>query len=307
MNAMLIDYPAADMTITVESGMTVADLQATLAENNQHLPIDIPTPELATIGQAVSQNVSGSRRFGYGTFRDYVIGLEAVDGRGRRFKSGGRVVKNVAGYDLCKLLIGSHGTLADIKQLTFKVLPQPRAVGGVRFEIDDWSDIDSVLDRATTSATRPIVIDLVSDGEKQSLVFAFDGGESEVAWQQDKTCEEVAFPAERFGDEEFNRHLLAADELHVPGPNHFVAGLLPSMVCRFLQQAGSSRVVSHAGNGIVVGETKSPHAVRSMAEGLGGWYRRNEPGASPFEGSKRLSTMRKLQRVFDPDGKLTGV
>ena len=83
----VIDYPAADMTITVESGLTVAELQSTLAEHHQHLPIDIPNPETTTIGDAVAWNLSGSRRFGYGTFRDYVIGIEAIDGRSRQFKS----------------------------------------------------------------------------------------------------------------------------------------------------------------------------------------------------------------------------
>ena len=301
----VIDYPVADMTITVRGGMLVADLQAVLAEQDQHLPIDIPNANSTTIGDAVSRNVSGSRRFGYGTFRDYVIGLEAVDGRGRQFKSGGRVVKNVAGYDLCKLLIGSHGTLANITQLTFKVLPRPKTVGGVRFEMNDWERTDSVLEQATNSATRPIVIDVVAKGDNHSIVFVFDGSPAEVEWQQTCICDEVIEPSLRLDATQASSHLAAATQLHVLEKNRFVAGLPSSAVCRFLQQAGSVNAVAHAANGIVVGETKSMQAVRAMAEGLGGWCRANDVDAGPFSGSKMLPMMAKVKSVFDPDNKLS--
>ena len=110
----VIDFPARDMTITVEAGIRIADLTKILQAENQRLPIDIPQADQATLGGVIASNWSGPRRFGCGTMRDYVIGISAIDATGRQFKSGGRVVKNVAGYDLCKLLVGSHGTLAII-------------------------------------------------------------------------------------------------------------------------------------------------------------------------------------------------
>ena len=81
----VIDYPARDMTITVEAGLRVRDLQRTLAEERQRLAIDIPQASQATIGGAIATNVSGSRRFGHGTFRDYLIGVTAIDGQARLF------------------------------------------------------------------------------------------------------------------------------------------------------------------------------------------------------------------------------
>src|SRR5262249_36487295 len=116
----VIDYPARDMTVTVQAGITIARLQNMLRGENQRLPVDVPQPDLATLGGALAVNVSGPRRYGFGTLRDYVIGLSAVNDDGQEIKAGGRVVKNVAGYDLCKLFVGSLGTLGIITQVTLK-------------------------------------------------------------------------------------------------------------------------------------------------------------------------------------------
>src|SRR5262249_26310897 len=91
----VIDYPARDMTVTVQAGLTVAKLQALLAAENQRLPIDVPHAEQATLGGALAANVSGPRRYGFGTLRDYVIGISVVNDEGQEVKAGGRVVKNV--------------------------------------------------------------------------------------------------------------------------------------------------------------------------------------------------------------------
>src|SRR5262245_21138531 len=107
----VIDYPARDMTITVRAGITIAKLQEILAKENQRLPVDIPDSEIATLGGAIAVNASGPRRYGFGTLRDYLIGISFTDDGGKEAKAGGRVVKNVAGYDLCKLHIGALGTL----------------------------------------------------------------------------------------------------------------------------------------------------------------------------------------------------
>ena len=123
----VIDYPARDMTVTVQAGITIAKLQETLAAEGQWLPVDVPQPERATLGGAVALNVSGPRRFGYGTLRDYVIGISFVTDEGQEVKAGRRVVKNVAGYDLMKVQIGAAGTLGLITQLTLKVKPKPEA------------------------------------------------------------------------------------------------------------------------------------------------------------------------------------
>ncbi len=96
------------------------------------------------MGGVVATNISGPRRYGQGTIRDYVIGISAVDGRGVAFKAGGRVVKNVAGYDFCKLLAGSLGTLAVITQVTLKTKPRPEASAFVTCDVRDYTQAEAL-------------------------------------------------------------------------------------------------------------------------------------------------------------------
>ena len=147
----VVDYTPRDMTILVEAGVRMADLAATLAAEGQHLPIDVPRASEATIGGVVATNWNGPRRYGYGTIRDYVIGIHAVDGRGVAFKGGGRVVKNVAGYDFCKLLTGSLGTLGVITQLALKVKPLPECSATVVADCANLSTAETMLESAGES------------------------------------------------------------------------------------------------------------------------------------------------------------
>ena len=157
----VIDYPARDMTVTVQAGITVAKLQETLAAEGQWLPIDVPQPERATLGGAVALNVSGPRRFGYGTLRDYVIGISFMTDDGQEVKAGGRVVKNVAGYDLMKVQIGAVGTLGVVTQLTLKVKPKPETLASVVFGCDTPA-LAAVLDLLHGSQSRPVVAELLN-------------------------------------------------------------------------------------------------------------------------------------------------
>jgi glycolate oxidase FAD binding subunit len=123
----VVEYTPADLTVTVEAGITLSRLQSVLAESGQWLPFDPPCDEDATIGGLLATNASGPARHSRGTARDLVIGMQFVTAEGELVKSGGRVVKNVAGYDLGKLQIGALGTLGVITQATFKVAPLPAA------------------------------------------------------------------------------------------------------------------------------------------------------------------------------------
>ena len=161
----IVDYPASDMTITVGSGMTVARFNKTLAEHGQRMPVDVPQRETATLGGVVATNFSGPRRYGCGTLRDYLIGIEAVDAHGEKFKGGGRVVKNVAGYDFCRLLIGSLGTLGIITQLTFKLRPVVRDSRIVACGLRDWAHAERLLAALVESPTTPTAIEVVAGPE----------------------------------------------------------------------------------------------------------------------------------------------
>jgi glycolate oxidase FAD binding subunit len=158
----IVDYPARDMTVTVEAGVTMRALAELLARERQRLPIDVPQAERATIGGVIATNWNGPRRFGEGSVRDYVIGIHAVDGRGQPFKGGGRVVKNVAGYDFCKLLTGSLGTLGVITQVTLRTKPIPEQSAFVGVAVADTAEAEQLLAALVTSHTTPTAIELVA-------------------------------------------------------------------------------------------------------------------------------------------------
>jgi glycolate oxidase FAD binding subunit len=121
----LIEHDDANLTATVQAGIKLSALQQRLKEGNQFLAIDPPQADHATIGGTVAANINGPRRLLYGSVRDLVIGMKIVLPSGEQIKAGGKVVKNVAGYDLCKLFTGSLGTLGIITEVTFKMAPLP--------------------------------------------------------------------------------------------------------------------------------------------------------------------------------------
>src|SRR5579862_4186873 len=119
----IVEHAWADLTVTVEAGCTVADLQTKLAEHNQRLAVDVLWPERATIGGILSTNDSGAMRLRYGSLRDLIIGITLALPDGTIAESGGKVVKNVAGYDLPKLATGALGTLGVITRAVFRLHP----------------------------------------------------------------------------------------------------------------------------------------------------------------------------------------
>src|SRR5262245_29209504 len=158
----VVDYPARDMTVTVEAGVTMKALAELLAKERQRLPIDVPQAERATIGGVIATNWNGPRRYGLGSVRDYVIGISAVDGRGQPFKGGGRVVKNVAGYDFCKLLTGSLGTLGVFAQMTLRLKRIPEQSALVACAVPDAATAEKLLAAMVTSKTTPTAIELLA-------------------------------------------------------------------------------------------------------------------------------------------------
>jgi glycolate oxidase FAD binding subunit len=150
------------MTVTLEAGVTMQSLAELLAKERQRLPIDVPLAGQATIGGVIASNWNGPRRYGQGAVRDHVIGIHAVDGRGIPFKGGGRVVKNVAGYDFCKLLTGSLGTLGVITQVTLKLKPIPELSALVACAAADADAAERLLAALATSETTPAAIELLA-------------------------------------------------------------------------------------------------------------------------------------------------
>ena len=272
-----IDYPARDLTVTVEAGVRIGALTELLAGEQQRLPVDIPQARRATVGGAVATGVSGPRRFGSGTLRDCVIGISAADAGGRLFSAGGRVVKNVAGYDLCRLLIGSLGTLAVITQVTFRLQPIPECSAFHWTVWPDASALDEALGQLLLSDVRPVALEVLGplaarqvatesrlDAPGGGLVLAagFEGSEAEVQWQLDQVEQLLRGAAtsdsHRIDDPQVVARVwdaLTDFQVQTEDPLTFRASLPPSRTIAFIEQcrAQGITVQAHAGNGIITG------------------------------------------------------
>ena len=149
----IIDYDHAEMVVTVRAGTLIADLEAVLAEQGQQLGVETPLlSDTATIGGAIAVGISGSARPYRGALRDFVLGARLVNGLGEELRFGGQVMKNVAGYDLSRMLVGSHGSLGVITELSLRVLPLPERSLSMSFEFPDFHQsvkfADELLARA---------------------------------------------------------------------------------------------------------------------------------------------------------------
>lgn len=172
----VVDYSPADLVITLRSGTTLAEAQQVLAEHYQYLPWNPPLPEQATIGGIVASNRAGSWRFRFGTPRDPLLAVRAVRGDGVAFKSGAKVVKSVAGYDIHRLLCGSWGTLSVLTEITLKVYPLPRVREAVGW-YGEWETLEPTLAELLRSPLRPdgiSVIALKQEAPQEDLGFALE-------------------------------------------------------------------------------------------------------------------------------------
>ncbi len=314
----IVDYPARDMTITVEAGITLDALANTLAKERQWLPVEGAQPASATLGGLVATASSGPRRYGYGTMRDYVIGITAVDGRGNAFKAGGRVVKNVAGYDFCKLLTGSLGTLAVISQMTLKVRPLPESTALLSCSLRDFAAAERLLAALVNSTVTPSAVELLAGpawrdhaslgvltaGYCGRLVVGLEGSKQEVDWMLGRLTDEW--------------HSLGINEAHVvagdaatslwrdlrefpsdgDAPLVIKASLPPSRTAEFAQLAleidPQASILSHAGNGIVIVKFSQFDAADISRK----WIGRLQPAAQLAGGSTAVlsSTLDGLTR-----------
>lgn len=179
----IIEHEPADLIAIAQAGVKLADFNAKLEENGQWLPLDPPDDGRATLGGVVATGIGGPQQFGYGRPRGSVIGMKVVLADGSVIKAGGRVVKNVAGYDLCKLFTGSYGTLGIITELNFKLRPRPEREATVILR----GDVPDLLSSARTilgARLFPVAAEIVSGDQRSSvLLVRFAGNEKGVGYQ----------------------------------------------------------------------------------------------------------------------------
>jgi glycolate oxidase subunit GlcD len=213
----IIEHEPADLIAITEAGVSLRDFNATLAQKGQWLPLDPPDDGSATIGGVVATGSGGAQQFGYGPPRRHVIGMKVVLADGRLIKVGGRVVKNVAGYDLCKLFTGSYGTVGLIVEVNFKLRPLPFATAtaiasGEPEELVRYAE-EIIQARLFPVALEVLSPGLVSDGRStHTLLIRFAGSKSGVK-HQIECAQKLAHTSQAFevdpADEQLWRDLAA--------------------------------------------------------------------------------------------------
>ena len=256
-----IELFARDMTATIATDVPLATIQATLAEVGQWLPVD-GDPTLA-VGRLVEMNSTGPLRLGYGAWRDLLLGCQFTNGRGELITAGGRAVKNVAGYDLTKLMVGQQGELGAINTITTRTYRRPDGAILARFEPEV-----RVLNRLLATAIRPQWAMLTSSdllcgylGDAASLDFWYDALQR---WPE---------PAPR----EVVRRTLAEDMAErarifrwPAGELAFRASVPPMRIAAFVERAGLNQWAADAAFGIVVGVMADAGRIREAAAAVGG-------------------------------------
>ena len=192
----LIEYEPADLVATAQAGIAVSKLNSQLVD--QWLPLDPPDDGRSTIGGIAATGVSGAQAYGFGSPRHQVVGMSVALADGRVIKAGGRVVKNVAGYDLCKLFVGSYGTLGVITEITCRLRPRPAEERTIIANSDDLAPLLEAGKAILGSELLPVAVEVVSPGNidvpreltnaKHALMVRFAGMRETVHYQAERTA-----------------------------------------------------------------------------------------------------------------------
>jgi glycolate oxidase FAD binding subunit len=336
----VLEHAAGDLVVRVQAGVRLADLQRHLAPAGQWLALDPPEPR-ATVGGVVAANASGPRRLRYGTVRDLIIGITVVLADGTVARAGGKVVKNVAGYDLAKLFCGSLGTLGMVAEVIFRLHPLPAAAAVVTLQVDAPERVGQAVQRLLRSALEPSAVELNLDewGWPGRLTTVFEGIRPGVDAQARAAVEllgqlgeaAVAGPGEtdaalsQLGALPFEKAEFALKAACPPAE-------LPAVLADLLagRRRGGGAVSAHAGTGVLwvtsgvregdlpAGSPELPRVVRAIAEtrerlvARGGslvvvkappWLKREVDAWGPP--GDAVGLMRRVKERFDPERRMS--
>lgn len=306
LNQVLIFEPR-DLTISVGAGLPYARFTELLDENGMMVPMDPPFAAQATVGGVVAANSSGPRRRLYGTPRDVVIGMRFATLEGKLVQSGGMVVKNVAGLDMAKLLIGSLGTLAAIATVNFKLMPKPHGTRTFVSEFNSVAEAIAQRDRILQSTLQPAAVDLLNPaaagGKQWTLAVAVAGNEAVLRRYREE------LPGDMLEGEAENRYWHPIREFT---PN-FLNAVPEGCVIRVsvtLDAVGATmaklpgKAIARAANGVCYAhvETPAPELLNSHRAILeyGPASRTVSTPMWPVKDSG-YPIMQKIKRMFDPD------
>jgi glycolate oxidase FAD binding subunit len=295
-------YEPGALTIVAAAGTPLEEIEKTLAEENQRLPFE-PMDHRAlygstgkpTIGGVVAANVSGPRRIQAGACRDSLIGVRFVDGEGTIIKNGGRVMKNVTGYDLVKLIAGSHGTLGVLTQVGFKILPMPETGATV---IVDGLDNAKAIEAMSVALTAPFDINGAAHAPGKGTFVRIEGFEGSVKYRADQLRDLLG----KFGDVQIEANQARSQKIwqQIRDVEHVAAGkgdvwrisVKPSDGAKVAAcLGGQARLQFDWGGGLVWACVQAGSDVRKLMNGI-------EGHATLMSASEET---KKALRVFHPE------
>jgi glycolate oxidase FAD binding subunit len=338
----ILAHEAADMTVSVEAGITVAELNDVLVSCGQWLPIDPPHPEWTTIGALIASDAAGPLRLSQGKVRDLLIGITVVLADGTVVRGGGRVVKNVAGYDLMKLFTGSFGTLGIIAEACFKIRPQPAHQRAWTLNAASCEAAVELAREALAAPLMPLYVMALDPGasaavgldtEQAVVVIGAGGSAAEIGAHEERIRGLAGKCPLRACDSDGTARLYAALRDFPAGESLYgcrisalpgsLGSLLAWVEAECTRRQLQVRTLMHVGNGVATlrfglktlddeGFVAFAEALRPLVAESGGWVvydllpsamkERIDPWGSAIPG---MELMRGVKRALDPRGRLS--
>lgn len=310
------EYEPADLVISVQAGATLTDIARAASPHNQFFALDPAVGTSATIGSIIATNAAGPLRYAHGTARDQVLGLEVVTGDGRLLEFGGRVVKNVAGYDIVRLIVGSRGRLGFMTRVNLRLKPLPDVDMTASVRVDSFEAAVDVVDAIHDARLDPVALEIVS-APSWIVLVRFHGNQLAVADGLERV-RELGRSQELPGGASWETLAIA----EAAAPVVLRVANVPSRLRQSMESArqlaehaglSNARYAVHAGNGIirVLADAAGPDAAETIAEARGsivqhGGSLRVEriPGIhveDEIDHANR-ALMEKITKVFDPAG-----
>jgi glycolate oxidase FAD binding subunit len=299
----VLQYEPRDLTVSVQAGLPWTEFSALLAENRQMVPFDPPHSDRASVGGVVAANSIGPRRRGYGGVRDFVIGMTFATLDGKLAKSGGMVVKNVAGFDMAKLMIGSFGTLAAMAVVNFKVAPIPEGTRTFVLQFGTAVECAAARDGLIRGVLQPAAMDALNPAAAKRIgldgfVLLLQAGGNEAMLNRyprelpearviDGDAEQELWRAVREFTPDFVAEHAEAHVARVPARLTETADLLSAAVPVYVR-AGTGTAYLHFGDG-----SSAPKQRYVFEYGAPGWN-------GVFESD--FAMMESVKRLFDPKG-----
>lgn len=295
----IIDYDPTELVISARCGTPLADIEAALAAQQQMLAFEPPSFGAgATLGGVIASGLAGPRRATAGSARDFVLGTVLLNGRGERLTFGGQVMKNVAGYDVSRLLTGSMGTLGLLLELSVKVLPRPLSEISLAFELDQAAALATM----NSWASKPLPVSATS-WHQQRLIVRLSGSQAAT----DSALQQLG--GERLADVDAQAHWRALREQSLPWFQHqsTLWRLSLPATTPALDLGGEQWIEWGGAQRWLVNPTLSATALRQKIEALGGHvtlFKGDQREAGVFQplAAPLLAIQRRLKASFDPAG-----